>query len=81
MSTDRIAVQIHYTNHRGETARRRIIPHQIRFGASEWHPREQWLLDAYDVDKQAERSFALADIREWTANPPPPAGPGQEESR
>jgi hypothetical protein len=59
------AVFILYTNYRGETAPRRIIPKSIRFAASEWHPEEQWLMDAFDIDKNAERSFALKDILKW----------------
>src|SRR4051794_13334074 len=50
-------VLIRYTNYRGETAVRRIVPLRIRFASSEWHPAEQWLMDAYDLDREAERSF------------------------
>lgn len=59
------AVQVVYTNYRGETAIREIIPDRIWFGSTEWHPKDQWLLDAFDVEKQAKRSFALKDIRAW----------------
>lgn len=52
-----------YTNHRGETAYRRVIPLRIRF--AEPH----WLLDGIDVDENAERSFAVGDIRDWNACP------------
>ncbi len=65
VSSDRV-VTIRYTNYRGETADRQILPKSIRFAASEWHPKEQWLLDAYDVGKKAERSFAMADIQSWS---------------
>ncbi len=66
MSFDpKAVIKIRYTNYRGETAVRRIVPIQIRFAASEWHPVEQWLIDAYDIDRQVERSFAMADIHEW----------------
>lgn len=58
-------VCILYTNHRGETAYRRIIPRSIAFGTSPWHSEPQWLLKAFDVDKQAERDFAMLDIKEW----------------
>lgn len=58
-------VSILYTNYRGETAVRRIIPRKIWFGKTDWHPEDQWLLDAVDVEKGAERSFALKDIRSW----------------
>ena len=60
-------VSIVYTNYRNETSVRKIIPERIWFGKTEWHPEDQWLLDAYDVDKNAKRSFALKDIRVWLA--------------
>ena len=59
------SVSILYTNYRGETALRRIIPKDIWFGKTDWHPEEQWLLNALDIDKGANRSFALKDIKEW----------------
>lgn len=62
---EKLVVNIRYTNHRGETATRRILPHRIRFDSTEWHPERQWLLDAFDLDRQAERSFAMQDILEW----------------
>jgi predicted DNA-binding transcriptional regulator YafY len=58
-------VTIRYTNHRGETADRRILPRLLRFASSEWHPHPQWLLDAFDVEKGAERSFAMQGIHSW----------------
>ena len=60
-------VKILYTNYRGETAVRLILPDKIWFGKTEWHPDEQWLLDAYDIHKQAKRSFALREIQQWSA--------------
>ncbi len=58
-------VNIVYKNYRGETAVRKIIPKKIWFGKTEWHPTEQWLLDAFDLEKKADRSFAMQDIRAW----------------
>lgn len=58
-------VEIVYTNWKGVTAIRHIIPKDIFFGSTEWHTEEQWLLNAFDVDKQADRSFALRDIKSW----------------
>jgi hypothetical protein len=63
---DRV-VSVLYTNYRGITALRRVIPRRIWFGHTDWHPGEQWILDALDVEKRAERSFAMADIKEWSA--------------
>ncbi|MES2673695.1 MAG: hypothetical protein V4660_05615 [Pseudomonadota bacterium] len=60
------AVQILYTNYRGETGYRKIIPEKIWFGSTEWHKEEQWLLDAHDVEKATLRNFAMKDIQEWT---------------
>jgi hypothetical protein len=46
---------------------RTIVPDLggIFFGSSPWHVTEQWLLNAYDVGKDAERTFAVADIHGW----------------
>lgn len=51
-----------YTNWRGEFAIRRAIPMAPHFGATEWHPEPQWLLTMWDVEKDAERDFAINDI-------------------
>lgn len=58
-------VNIVYTNYKGETALRKIVPERIWFGKTDWHPEEQWLLDAFDEQKGASRSFAVRDIRAW----------------
>lgn len=51
-----------YTNWRGESARRSIVPTgQLRFGTTEWHPKPGWLLLAWDTEKAAMREFALGD--------------------
>ncbi len=55
-------VDIGYTNWRGEYAVRRIIPVRVWFGSTDWHPAPQWMLTAIDVEKGAERDFAVADI-------------------
>ena len=58
---DQGVVQVRYRNWKGVTALRRIRPISIRFGTTEWHPDPGYLLRAFDLDKQAERDFALAD--------------------
>lgn len=69
---DELAVSILYTNHRGETAVRQIVPQYLWFGETQWHPGEQWLLRAKDCDRDgAERDFALKDVREWKQEPRP----------
>lgn len=59
------SVRIRYRNYRGETAIRHIRPQHIWFGSTSWHPQPQWLMEATDLDKGAERSFALADILDF----------------
>lgn len=58
-------VAILYTNHRGETAVRRIVPRDWWFGSTEWHPEPGWLLTADEPDTGKRRDFALSGIRAW----------------
>jgi len=60
--TDPPPLAFRYRNYKGEVADRRAIPRGVRFAASEHHPEPQWLLDAYCLDRGAERSFALKDV-------------------
>jgi hypothetical protein len=59
------AVTVIYTNWRGETAERIIIPVSIRWGKTEWHPEEQWLLKVWDIERKAYREYAVKDITSW----------------
>jgi len=63
------AISVVYTNYMGETALRHIVPRRLWYGATEWHPDAQWLLDALDLDKGADRTFAMKDIRCWFREP------------
>jgi len=65
MNKEKELVSIVYTNYRGETALRKIVPKRMWFGKTDWHPEEGWLLDAFDIEKDAERSFAIKDIKAW----------------
>jgi predicted DNA-binding transcriptional regulator YafY len=58
-------VKILYTNYKGETSLRTIVPIKIWFGSTDWHPSPQWLINAIDIQKEAERSFAMKDIKAW----------------
>ncbi len=53
-----------YTNHQGKTTKRHVRPMSIRFGSSKWHTQNQWLLKAFDFEKQADREFAIKDIKD-----------------
>lgn len=59
------AVTIDYTNWRGERSFRRIVPEGVYWGSNEWHPKEQWLLDARDLDRRETRAFAMKGIHSW----------------
>lgn len=57
-----LVMVLDYTNHRGERSRRRVVPQRLWFGATSWHPVDQWLLEAFDLAKGAQRDFALDQI-------------------
>lgn len=61
-----LVVLLDYTNYRGERGTRRVVPQRVWFGATSWHPQDGWLLEAYDVEKQAQRDFALSCIHSMT---------------
>lgn len=60
-----MTVVVLYTNHRGETRLRTILPLKIYFGNNQWHPKSQWLMEVFDAEKCENRIFALAGIKEW----------------
>lgn len=55
------ATRFMYTNYRGEYAVREVMPIEITYGATEWHPEPGWLLRAFDHERGEERQFALKD--------------------
>ena len=58
-------VIIDYTNYKGQRTRRNITPKNIVYKPTEQHPMTQWILVAYDNDKQDFRSFAMSSIHSW----------------
>ncbi len=58
-------VLIDYTNWRGERGMWCIKPIKIRFNSTKWHPEDQWLLTAIDLENENERDFAIKDIHSW----------------
>jgi len=59
------AVKVKYANYRGEVGIRSIIPMEVYWGQTEYHPHDQWLLKVWDVEKNAERIYAFKDIQEF----------------
>lgn len=59
------AVKVKYKNYRGEIGIRSIVPIEVYWGQTEYHPHDQWLLKVWDVEKCAERVYAFKDIQEF----------------
>ena len=55
-------LQFEYKNWLGKVSKRKVIPYEVWYGNTEFHKKEQWLLRAFDTDKNAERNFALKDV-------------------
>lgn len=58
-----VAHRVTYTNYKGETADRTIIPINIWYGHTDFHKEDQWLIKALDKDKNQIRDFALKDMQ------------------
>lgn len=56
---------IRYKNWQGDVGIRHIMPIEIWYGQTEFHQTDQWLLKALDLDKNAQRDFAINDIIEF----------------
>lgn len=60
-------VEFTYTNWRGETSKRRVLPVRFWFGSTKWHKERQRMMTAFDLDKGEMRDFAVDDI-DWQNN-------------
>ena len=69
---DERAVWIDYTNYRGTRRVRHVIPDPNGFywRNTPEHTEPQWLLNAWDIEKNALRSFALSGIHGWFMTKP-----------
>ncbi len=69
MSNDRgRIVEIDYTNYQGVRGVRKIRPIALHFEANAFHIadlRPQWFLEAFALDRQETRMFAMKDIHSW----------------
>ncbi len=55
--------RLDYVNHRGDRSWRVVRVLGFHFGSSQWHPEEQLLVAAYDLDRQVIRHFAASGIK------------------
>jgi predicted DNA-binding transcriptional regulator YafY len=51
-----------YVNWEGKRAVRSVKPIKVWYGKTKWHPKEQWMLKALDLEKNEERDFSLKEI-------------------
>jgi hypothetical protein len=51
-----------YVNWRGVKSKRRVRTEKIYWGSTEYHKEPQWIMLAFDIDKQAYREFAMKDM-------------------
>ena len=63
-----------YKNYKGEESLRRVMPVSLWFGLSSYYSGRQWFLKCWDLEKKAERDFALVNIIQTlvTTNEPDP---------
>lgn len=58
-------VSFTYINYKGEKKTRIVKPIKIWFGSTIYHTKKQWLLNAFDIEKNDYRDFAMQDIENW----------------
>jgi hypothetical protein len=56
------ALSCMYRNWRGEVSERHFRIREFWHGSTEWHLGRCLLLRAFDIDKQADRDFCVADF-------------------
>jgi hypothetical protein len=57
-------IRFNYTNYKLETEWRRAKVKHFWFGSSTYHTGEQWFCNAFCLDRNDYRNFALRDMRE-----------------
>lgn len=55
-------LEFYYRNYKGVCAIRKVQEPKMFYGKTEHHPKMQWFMKAFDIDKDDFRDFAVADI-------------------
>lgn len=55
-------IQFDYVNYKGIKGKRDVKVWNIYFGSTDFHTESQWLMKAWDYDKQDIRIFAMKDM-------------------
>lgn len=80
MNTQGPVVKFLYTNHRGELRSVRVAPGgSVWFGSTEHYPQPQALFTAWDLDREAPRTYALAFVHAWNFPAPEEGEPFDTE--
>lgn len=56
------ALSFYYFNYQGKYSQRLALPLRVAFSCTPYHKKPQWLLEAWDIEKDALRTFAMADM-------------------
>jgi hypothetical protein len=59
-------IEFDYVNWKGNKGHRRAEIDEFYYGSTEYHPKPQWLLSAFDLDKKEYRIFAMKDMSNVT---------------
>lgn len=55
-------IRFTYVNYKGETSTRNAIVKEVFFGSNKWHNEPQFLIKAWDLEKDDIRVFAMKDM-------------------
>lgn len=55
-------IEFDYVNYKGEASLRKVLPQQLEYGTTPYHKEPQFLLRAFDLVKEVERTFAIKDM-------------------
>lgn len=56
------SMKFYYRNYKGECGIRSVKEPVLYYGKTTHHPKMQWIMRAFDEDKQDFREFAVIDI-------------------
>jgi len=57
-----IPLKFVYKNYKKQFSVRNVIPIRVYWGSTEFHTEEQWLMECFDIDKEANMTFAINDM-------------------
>lgn len=58
-------LKVKYKNWQGKVGIRTIVPARVYYGHTDYHKEDQWLMEVFDIDKDAPRTYALMDILDF----------------